>query len=451
MDDRPTAIDLFCGAGGMSQGLSDAGYDIQYGIDNESSAIETFENNIDSRGVCRDIQTVEPSNLDLRAELAGDSGQNPAGGHTLEFGDLDLLVGGPPCPTFSKVGRSKIRSLEGESPESDERHELYQDFLRFVDYYRPTAFVMENVEGIVHAENDHGESVSKVIREEMSDLGYETTVEVVDAANFGVPQHRKRAFFIGVNNSQSVPDLTQWQTHRKPLHPSEQEMRALWDDRPTDRASQATLSDFGNTARTEYDEISRGKQNREPWITVAEAILDLPPVSPDGVVPPTEATEYTLDPITEYQDWARDVGSGERENPLQNHRSRGHNLLDLSLYKLLGEGVGWNIGDVGQHLQPYRQDIFDDKYKKQNPREPASTIVAHLSRDGHMFIHPREARSLTVREAARLQSFRDSFTFPDEYTVAFKLVGNAVPPRLAEVIGQMIRSEVLDVKDSNTG
>lgn len=121
-------------------------------------------------------------------------------------------------------------------------------------------------------------------------------------------------------------------------------------------------------------------------------------------------------------------------------------MYDLSLYKLLGEGVGWDIGDVGQDLQPYRQDIFPDKYKKQHPRKPASTIVAHLEKDGHMFIHPREARSLTVREAARLQSFRDSFEFPVPLTKAFKLVGNAVPPRLAQVIGTAVLEEIFEVE-----
>ena len=100
-------------------------------------------------------------------------------------------------------------------------------------------------------------------------------------------------------------------------------------------------------------------------------------------------------------------------------------MRDLTIYKLLGEGVSWIIGDLPENAQPYRTDIFPDKYKKQNPLEPSSTIVAHLYKDGNMFIHPREARTITAREAARLQSFKDTFVFPVARTYAFKQIGNA--------------------------
>jgi DNA (cytosine-5)-methyltransferase 1 len=118
-------------------------------------------------------------------------------------------------------------------------------------------------------------------------------------------------------------------------------------------------------------------------------------------------------------------------------------MRDLTLYKLLGAGVSYIIGDIPAEHQPYRSDIFNDKLKKQDPRRPSSTIVAHLYKDGHMFIHPNEARSITVREAARLQSFRDTFEFPVARTHGFKQIGNAVPPLLAQAIGTAIRSEVL--------
>jgi DNA (cytosine-5)-methyltransferase 1 len=119
-------------------------------------------------------------------------------------------------------------------------------------------------------------------------------------------------------------------------------------------------------------------------------------------------------------------------------------MRDLTLYKLLGEGVSYIIGDIPEEHQPYRTDIFPDKLKKQNPKEPSSTIVAHLYKDGHMFIHPNEARSITVREAARLQSFKDTFEFPVARTHAFKQVGNAVPPLLAQAIGTAVRTEILN-------
>jgi DNA (cytosine-5)-methyltransferase 1 len=286
----------------------------------------------------------------------------------------------------------------------------------------------------------------------MEDLGYNVDVTVVDAANYGVPQRRNRAFFIGNRLNIENPDLRRWETHREPNTDEETRLKRTGTAGSSQATVQATVGDFADGGIPDFDEIVPERSIKSPWITVAEAILDLPPVSPGGPSSedskysvPIQATEYQLEPLTEYQEWARDVDESQ-DQPLTNHRSRGHNMYDLSLYKLLGEGVGWDIDDVGQDLQPYRQDIFSDKYKKQHPRKPASTIVAHLEKDGHMFIHPREARSLTVREAARLQSFRDSFKFPVPLTNAFKLVGNAVPPRLAQVIGTAVLEEIFDVE-----
>jgi len=169
-------------------------------------------------------------------------------------------------------------------------------------------------------------------------------------------------------------------------------------------------------------------------------------VSPEGTVPPKKAEKYYLPPISEYQHWVRDTPPDIewKEQVLYNHECRGHNMRDLSIYKLLGEGVSWKIGDLPKDVQPYRTDIFLDKYKKQNPLGPSSTIVAHIYKDGNIFIHPREARTFTVREAARLQSFRDTFIFPVPRTHAYKQIGNAVPPLIAQAIGTAIKNELLD-------
>ena len=150
-DSSLTAIDLFCGAGGLSQGLDDAGYNVVWGIDHEEKTKPTYNANHDCEMTVGDIRETEPPDLGL------------------DSGELDLVAGGPPCPTFSLVGRSKINSLDGQSTTTDERHQLYEDFLRFVDYYEPKAFIMENVEGMLSAENDDGESVVDVIQGQMSD------------------------------------------------------------------------------------------------------------------------------------------------------------------------------------------------------------------------------------------------------------------------------------------
>ncbi|WP_323174105.1 DNA cytosine methyltransferase [Natrialba sp. PRR66] len=432
MADRPTAIDLFCGAGGISAGLEDAGFEVILAVDSDDDAIKTYRHNFSEPkygAITADLSELDPETV------LGD----------IQQVEVDLVAGGPPCPTFSSIGRSKIKSLDNRSPESDDRHQLYEDFLRFVDYLSPAAFLMENVEGMLSSRGANGELIVNLIREQMEELGYTVYVEEVDAADFGVPQHRKRVFFVGDQGEPTHFDLEEWGTHRPPVRDKEKDMKLRTKPDAFGSSSQSTITEYGPENPERECEFQQHPRQKQPHVTVADAIFDLPPVSPDGEMPPKEATEYTVPALTNYQDWARDIpaDSDWQEVELTNHSSRGQNITDLTLYKILGEGVGWNIGDVDTELQPYREDIFTDKYKKQHPREPASTIVAHLQKDGHMFVHPREVRSLTVREAARLQSFKDTFEFLTSRTSGFRLVGNAVPPLLARAVATAIREELL--------
>ncbi|WP_435319040.1 DNA cytosine methyltransferase [Haloarchaeobius sp. TZWSO28] len=432
MPERPTAIDLFCGAGGISAGLKQSGFEVKWAVDKDKDAVKTYSHNFpepEYGAEVADLSELEPGDV-----LEG-----------IESTEIDLIAGGPPCPTFSKIGRSKISSLDDQSPESDDRHQLYRDFLRFVDHYQPDTFLMENVVGMLSSTGANGEPIVDLIREEMEELGYSVNIEHVDAADFGVPQHRERLFFIGYRDGENRLNLKEWETHRPPVREREKDLKIRTEPDAFGESTQTTVTDFGVETGSSEPEFEKKPDSKKPYVTVGDAILDLPPVSPKGEMPPKEATEYTIAPVSYYQEWVRDIPEGQdwKDAELTNHSSRGHNHLDLTLYKLLGEGVGWNIGDVDTKLQPYRDDIFMDKYKKQHPRKPASTIVAHLQKDGHMFIHPREARSLTVREAARLQSFKDSFEFPVSRTNAFRLVGNAVPPLLAAAAGTAIQTELL--------
>jgi DNA (cytosine-5)-methyltransferase 1 len=237
------------------------------------------------------------------------------------------------------------------------------------------------------------------------------------------------------------PVMADWATHRKPLTESEKDLKAL----ARRHEDQETLEKYGVESGDPFRSFRPDRDRKAPWVTVGDAILDLPPVSPDGTTPPKMATEYTIPPVSRYQQWVRDIPEDTEwaEMDLHNHECRSHNLTDLTLYKLLGEGVGWVIDDIDKEFHPYRSDVFKDQYKKDNPKEPASTVNAHIQKDGHMSIHSREARSLTVREAARLQSFRDSFQFPVSRSRAYYQVGNAVPPLLAEGLSTAIMSQIL--------
>jgi len=409
MEKSPTFIDLFCGAGGLSKGLTNSGYKLLWAIDYDKKCKPTFEANHKVEMTVGDIREYNPPQLGLKNK------------------ELDLIAGGPPCPTFSLVGRTKINSLKDRNVKEDERSFLYQEFLRYVDHYQPKAFLMENVKGMISAKNTEGKSVVNIIKTEMEDLGYAVKVQILNAANYGVPQRRERIFFIGNRLGIENPDFEAWETHRPPENDNEKQIKFLH------RGSGKKFPNFNKNAE------------KKPWNTVAEAILDLPPVSPEGTIPPKKMSNYTMPAISEYQKWARNLGKKKWKNAiLYNHECRGHNMRDLTIYKLLGEGVSWIIGDLPENAQPYRTDIFNDKYKKQNPLEPSSTIVAHLYKDGNMFIHPREARTITAREAARLQSFKDTFVFPVARTHAFKQIGNAVPPLLAQAVGTVIKTDLLE-------
>jgi len=334
------------------------------------------------------------------------------------------------------VGRTKINSLKMRDVKEDERNFLYEYYLKYLDYYQPKTFIMENVKGMMSAENKNGESVVTIIRELMENRGYDVRVQLLNAADFGVPQHRKRLFFIGNRLGLENPDMDKWKTHRKPRDITEKMMKI--------KSNKQTLQKY--TRETHEFPYFVKNINKKPWNTVADAILDLPPVSPEGTVPPKKVEKYYLPPISEYQHWVRDspIDVVWKDQVLYNHECRGHNMRDLTIYKLLGEGVSWIIGDLPEEVQPYRTDIFPDKYKKQDPLRPSSTIVAHISKDGNIFIHPREARTFTVREAARLQSFKDTFVFPVSRTQAYKQLGNAVPPLIAQAVGTAIKNELLD-------
>ena len=151
MEISPKFIDLFCGAGGLSKGLSNSGFEILWAIDHEKQCKPTFEANHKIEMTVDDIREHDPPHLGLKKK------------------ELDLIAGGPPCPTFSLVGRTKINSLKGRNVKEDERSFLYQEFLRFVDYYQPKVLLMENVKGMISAKNTEGESVVNIIKTEMED------------------------------------------------------------------------------------------------------------------------------------------------------------------------------------------------------------------------------------------------------------------------------------------
>lgn len=379
-------LDLFAGAGGFSKGFHWAGFSTAVAVDHNPTAVETLEANfghLGTKALVRDLATFRPEHL--QAELA-------AAGEPEHF---DVIIGGPPCQGWSSVGRGKIRSLRNpggrRQEDADPRNELYKNFLRYVEHFQPVVAVMENVPGML---SHNGRNVAERVAESLADVGYTVSWRLLDASQYGVPQVRKRLFFVGI------------------------------------RADLATTFVFP-------DPVDQHGRRRFPEVSVKDAIGDLPIIrngSREWVRPYKRRAKLSS--------FAKRMREDADPKTVFDHVCRNQNDHDLEAFRLMKQG-GW-YRDLPKSLKRYREDIFQDKYKKLFWDKPSWCVTAHLSKDCYTHIHPSQTRTISVREAARLQSFPDSFYFAGAMGPKFQLIGNAVPPVLAEFIATAIRAQVFD-------
>jgi DNA (cytosine-5)-methyltransferase 1 len=365
----PKIIDLFCGAGGMSEGFVNAGFAVIAAVDYEKYACETFAANIPARVECIDISKIEdPATL-----LEG-----------LEYTSIDVIVGGPPCQGFSTVGRARILSLQEEQRRAVlARNELYQQFFRFIEYFRPPFFVMENVPTFTNFEEG---IYFKGVKQECERLGYFYEPRVLDAADYGVPQVRRRLFIVGSR----VGKLFRW-------------------PRPT---------------------------HEDQAVSLLEAIGDLPAVEPPALV---ECRDYSPDRIQSlYQQFMRSRVRIEDREKIYDHVVRPVREDDKVIFSRMKPGQRYI--DIDKQYRRYNSESFKDKYYKLRPDMPGVTITAHMAKDGYRYIHwdKSQYRTISVREAARIQSFGDHFRFAGFRSSRFREIGNAVPPLLSEAIARQV-------------
>jgi|SRR5437773_4641713 len=372
----------------MSQGFSEAGFRVLGAVDNDPWGCETLRKNFSLAGT----KVIEADLQSLRL-----------------IGSVDVVAGGPPCQSFSQVGKAKINHLTRAGSRQrfidDNRNKLYKEFVKVVDSLQPKFFVMENVPGI---ESFMDGKVKEEILADFEKIGYSTDMNVLKAADFGVPQIRRRAIFIGnrLGKKNHFPVKT-----------------------------------FISKPDVEQRDLSLGKRGR--WYrTVRDAISDLPPLQAgEG----RDEMDYRAPALTEYQELAR-----QGSDRVYNHVARKHSDRDKRLFRALGPGQ--KMTDLPKELLkeiPYSQTIFKDKIKKQRWDKPSYAIVAHMQKDGLMFIHPdpHQPRSFTPREAARIQSFKDTFRLMGPMTQQFRQIGNAVPPLLAQSIAEAIKPSIEPVSD----
>lgn len=358
--------DLFSGAGGLSQGLADAGIEVVLGVDHYAYAVETHAARFPGLSVDWDLSTAE--SVKRVADLMTECG-------------IEVLAGGPPCQPFSKAGRSGIRHLveRGERDPLDERRNLWRAYLEVVQLARPKIVIMENVPDMAL---DNEMFILRSMVEELEQIGYSVAEKVVDTWRYGVPQFRQRLILVALRDG----------------------------------------------VEFEWPEESQRK------VTVWNAISDLPEVE-GGWRPPGGADGWTRyeGPTTEFQRYLRRNVRQEDSDRLFDHITRPVREDDREAFELMTSDTKYS--DLPEHLRRYRSDIFDDKYKRLDENDLSRTITAHIAKDGYGFIHPRQSRTITVREAARLQTFPDDYRFSGPPSAAFKQIGNAVPVRLGEKIG----------------
>lgn len=486
-------VDVFAGPGGLAEGFSSfiasdgsSPFDIALSVEKEKSAFATLR----LRAFSRQFDTLPPEYYQF---LAGSRSRDDLVGaypeqwqaaidetQMLELGsdqaraELDpildrlrrdsetVLIGGPPCQAYSLVGRARNRGNSEYVASEDHRHFLYKEYIRIIERLEPAAFVMENVKGMLSATVD-GESMIDRIIADLRSIGGESDRyrliplvshpdgglrgNIIYAEKFGIPQKRHRVILMGVR-----ADLVNGRVNFPRLEPAG---RAV------------TVADVVGGMERLRSGLSRGGDDGDRWQAqvatafseAADALQDQPEMSEvrnrlSAYRKEILAVDKVLGrrgthaaPIANYllAAWLQD---GNLEG-LPNHETRGHMLSDLARYAFVAtfaevSGRTPKAKDFPPALAPdhksWDSGKFADRFRVQLWEQPSTTITSHISKDGHYFIHPdpSQCRSLTVREAARLQTFPDNYFFEGNRTQQYVQVGNAVPPLLARQIAAVL-------------
>ncbi len=340
------AVDLFCGCGGASLGLKQAGCRIAAAVDNDPIACKTFAENVGVEPFCRDLRTFDGHQI---LEMSGKRKD-----------DIDLVVGCPPCQGFSSLRRTRYPN--GDDPRKD----LISVFLERVKEIQPRGVIFENVPGIIRGE---GLGYFQSYLAQMRQMGYETSWKLVNAADYGVPQFRRRVVALSVRDAVGLPPFPP-RTHSNP-----------------EKASGDLL----------------------PWKTVRDAIGNLPPLE-----------------------------AGESHSSIPNYVARNHSLRVLEIIKNIPKNGGSRRSLPSELWLPCHMKLRKTKgrgaesvYGRMSWENPSPTITCRCTTPSSgRFIHPEQDRAITLREAARLQSFTDDSKFPSVFVWSERLIGNAVPPIL---------------------
>ena len=469
----PRILDLFSGCGGLSLGFLAAGFEIVAAVEFDADAARSHGLNFhpaDKRHhSARDITETSPADLVKALGLSDAAGA------------FDVLVGGPPCQAFARVGRSKLREV-AEHPEAfrhDPRARLYIEYLNYVEACAPLAVVIENVPDML---NHGGHNLAAEIAEILTAKGYVCRYSLLNAAYYGVPQMRERMILVAIRKELAddveFPEATHWIE----LPAGYTGSRAV--------ALKLTVADDEASNEPFYKPSPQAVKDLPGAITAHQAIADLPTINARELLAaglmrrgarrfdiaiPYGRRDNPNDYVRSMRDWKGFPGQPAvydhvirclpRDYQIFAGLKAGDQYPEAHRYALsLFESELQRLEETGEKpaegsekyeklkagiVPPYDASKFPNKWRKMEADQPARTLLAHLGKDGYSHIHydSAQARPISVREAARLQSFPDGFKFSGTMNPAFRQIGNAVPPLLARAVAMCLKRQLADVRE----
>ena len=472
----PRYMDLFAGCGGISLGFLTAGFQPVASVEIDLHAAQSHGANFasfsaggdhPSHHVARDVTKEDPSTIFAELGIKGRIDEQ-----------VDILVGGPPCQAFARVGRAKLREqahkrLEDTADQAflvDGRVNLWERYVHYIRMTKPVALLMENVPDIL---NHGGKNVAEMVAKSLSDEGYEVAYTLLNASWYGVPQTRERMILIGFHRETGIVPSFPKPTHHVILpHGYE----------GTKNTARQVINVHGSV---HHRFVDNPESTLPPATTAVDALADLPPIYAlemfnrgelrRGAKNPLEPVQYVAGPpTTAYSRLMREWFGFATEGATTGHIIR-YLPRDYKIFAEISEG--WQYPQIHEYVEkkiaewlkerkihglstdvrntevrdfiklwhiPYDPSKFANKWWKLDSKKPVRTLLAHLGKDSYSHIHfdSEQARTISVREAARLQSFPDGFVFKGSMNPALKQIGNAVPALFAYAIAMSIRANM---------
>lgn len=462
--EAPRALELCSGCGGMSLGMKAAGFELLGHVEFDDTAAASyalnFEPPVEERSAAwsksRDMIASDPATLASEIGLEGSVVEH-----------FDVLAAGLPCQAFARIGRSKLRSVTGddEAYVNDPRAKLYQRFLQYVEEVQPVAILIENVPDIL---NHGGHNVPEDICQTLETLGYSARYTLLNAAYYGVPQMRERLFLVAIDSSLGfVPGFPE-PSHAAKL-PSGYE------------SARSVALKYVPAEGSHFAPIPRARRGLPKAVSVKAALGDLPLIREHFSAP----TDMRRRKLTDRLPYASSAGLSDYAKKMRawpglrtSHADTDGHLVritprDFEIFRRMKHGGDYPHAIVvaekifteqlealairprensekwaslrAKYVPPYDPGKFPNKWWKLNPAMPSRTLTAHMGKDTYSHIHwdSAQKRTISVREAARLQSFPDSFRFSGAMNAAFRQIGNAVPPLLAEAVAKRLKQDLL--------